>query len=185
MTFKLFTSISIAAMTTVFSITALAQGGDDPIEGIDIIIKRDPSSQPIKPFSLNYEEIKQINAIKGVGRMELILKAAAKRTKTQDGFVKSGMGVMGKDWCGECAWPEKANYTFKNGDILYTLDLKYRPMNTYGATRSNRSTGEGIAAPSGCVTESGAKDVNCDGVGDAAKAQTDARQKQLKRETVR
>jgi len=90
MTFKLITSISLAAITTALSTLALAQGGDDPIEGIDIIMRRDPSQAPIKPFSLNYDEIKQINAIKGVGRMELILKAAAKRTKTQEGFVKAG-----------------------------------------------------------------------------------------------
>jgi len=125
MTLKIFTSFSVAALTTAFSTLALAQGGDDPISGIDIIARRDPSQEMIKPFSLTGEEIKQINAIKDVGRMELILKAVAKRTKTQEGFVKSGMAVMGKDWCGECAWPEKASYKFKSGETTYTLDLKF------------------------------------------------------------
>jgi len=128
MTFKLFTSISIAAMTTLFSITALAQGGNDPISGIDIIMKRDPSSQPIKPFSMTPDEIAQLNKIKGVGRMELILKAAAKRVEVKDAhdrFAKSGMAVMGKDWCGECPWPETASYTFNNGKTTYKLELKF------------------------------------------------------------
>ena len=40
-----------------------------------------------------------------------------------------------------------------------------KPANTYGATRPNPNTA--IAAPAGCVTEAGAKDVNCDGVDDA------------------
>ena len=123
MTFKLFTSISIAAITTVFSISALAQGGDDPIVGIDIIIKEDPSLAPIKPFSMTGDEMAQLNRIKGVGRMELILKAAGKRVKADEGFIKSGMSVMGKDWCGECPWPETASYIFKNGEITYKLDL--------------------------------------------------------------
>jgi len=126
MTLKFFTSFSIAALTTAFSTLAFAQGGDNPIPGIDIIARRDPSPDgPIKPFSMTGEEMKQLNAIKGVGRMELILKAAAKRTKTQEGFVKSGMAVMGKDWCGECAWPEKASYKFKSGEVTYKLDLKF------------------------------------------------------------
>ena len=125
MTYKLITSISIAAMTTVFSISALAQGGDDPINGINIIMKEDPSLAPIKPFSMTPDEMGQLNRIKGVGRMELILKAASKRAKVDEGFMKSGMSVMGKDWCGECPWPETASYTFKNGEITYKLDLKY------------------------------------------------------------
>ena len=119
MTYKLITSISIAAMTTVFSVSAFAIGGDDPIPGIDIIIKENPGSQLIQPFSMTDDEMAQLNRVKGVGRMELILKAASKRVKADEGFIKSGMNVMGKDWCGDCQLPETASYTFKNC-LLYT-----------------------------------------------------------------
>ena len=144
MTFKLFTSISIAAMTTVFSITALAQGGDNPIPGIDIIIKEDPSQAPIKPFSMTGDEMAQLNRIKGVGRMELILKAASKRAKVDEGFMKSGMSVMGKDWCGECPWPETASYQFKSGKTTYKLDLKFHAENR---SKYIGETGKNLAAP--------------------------------------
>ena len=160
MTLKFFTSFSLAALTTVLSTLAFAQGGDDPISGIDIIIRKDPSQEAIKPFSMTGEEMKQLNAIKGVGRMELILKAAAKRTKTERGFIKSGMAVMGKDWCGECPWPEKASYKFKEGEVTYTLDLKFHSeggvrIDEADTVFSKRSVatpaGDGLAA--GDVTE--------------------------------
>jgi len=131
-------------MTTVFSITALAQGGNDPIEGIDIIMKEDPSLAPIKPFSMTGDEMAQLNRIKGVGRMELILKAASKRVKADEGFIKSGMSVMGKDWCGECPWPEKASHQFKSGKTTYKLDLKFHAENR---SKYIGETGKNLAAP--------------------------------------
>ena len=100
MIFKRITSLSVIAMTALFSASALAQGGDDPISGLDIIVKEDPSLAKVKPFSMTDEEMAQLNRITGIGRMELILKAAAKRSGADESFVKSGMTVMGKDWCG-------------------------------------------------------------------------------------
>lgn len=202
MSFKYLSSISLAAITTALSISAFAQGGNDPIPGVDIIIKRDPSSQPIKPFSMTPDEIAQLNKIKGVGRMELILKAAAKRADVQDGFVKSGMSVMGKDWCGECPWPERARYEFKNGETVYVMDLAFQTQSKkesemgrsipagkggqtnqlqmqkmdavgYGSTRSNKQIGEGIKAPVSCVTVDGAVDADCNGVDDAKQEKAD------------
>jgi len=102
---------------------ALANGGNDPIEGIDIIIKENPSQAQIKPFSLDPEEIAVINGIKGVERRELVLIYVAKRLDQDDRFVESGMKVMGKNWCGDCAWPERSSYKFKHDKVTYKLDL--------------------------------------------------------------
>ena len=92
--------------------------------------------------------------------MELILRAAAKLTKTERGFINSGMAVMGKDWCGECPWPEKASYKFKSGEVTYKLDLKFHSeggvrIDEADTVFSKRSAatpaGDGLAA--GDVTE--------------------------------
>lgn len=45
------------AVTTALSPLAFAQGGDDPMPGIDIIIKKDPSSRPIVPGRFGEKEI--------------------------------------------------------------------------------------------------------------------------------
>ena len=51
------TLASSLAIAVALSASAFAQGGNDPISGIDIIIKRDPGSQPIKPGEYGQEEI--------------------------------------------------------------------------------------------------------------------------------
>lgn len=48
------------------------------------------------------------------------------------------MRVMGKDWCGECAWPERANYTFQHGKTVYSIDVLLSEK-TDDLTRWNRS----------------------------------------------
>ena len=45
--------------------TAADQGGSDPIEGIDIIIRKDVSSIPIAPFSTSGDQLEKLNALKG------------------------------------------------------------------------------------------------------------------------
>ena len=44
--------LKILALSAILAVPTqvFAQGGDDPIDGIDIIIKKDPGSQPIMPF---------------------------------------------------------------------------------------------------------------------------------------
>ena len=62
-------SASALAMAATLGISpAFAQGGDDPISGIDIIIKKNPSSQPVTKTSLSRLEITQFNQLKGRDR---------------------------------------------------------------------------------------------------------------------
>ena len=65
-------SLSLAIPSILFAI-----GGNDPISGIDIIAKLDPSSQPIANFSLSEKDIKQYNELKG-GHHNFLSKAILK-----------------------------------------------------------------------------------------------------------
>lgn len=102
---------------------ALAIGGSDPIEGIDIIIKEDPGSKPIKPFSLNGGEIKMLNELKGADRPAFVLKTVAKRIGAGEEFVASGMKALGDIWCGPCKMVNDISVKFPVGDATYMLDL--------------------------------------------------------------
>jgi len=53
-------------MSLTFAATqpALAIGGNDPIEGIDIIIKRNPGSRPIKPISLGDKQLAMLSEMR-------------------------------------------------------------------------------------------------------------------------
>ena len=78
--------VSILAATTALSSAAFAHGGDDPIEGIDIIIKRDSSSEAIiKPVNFREEELKTLNSLKGMERPALIASYAAQYAQKQAG----------------------------------------------------------------------------------------------------
>lgn len=51
----------ITALLTIIALSPtaiLAQGGNDPISGIDVIIKKDPGSKKVADFSLSDKEIK-------------------------------------------------------------------------------------------------------------------------------
>ena len=76
--------VSILAATTALSSAAFAQGGNDPIEGIDIIMKKDPSEEAIRnPFSFGEEELKTLNSLKGMDRPALIAGYAAQYAQKQ------------------------------------------------------------------------------------------------------
>ena len=53
---------------------AFAAGGNDPPKGIDIIILKDPSSQPIADFSFSETEIMKYNALQGENRSVYLSK---------------------------------------------------------------------------------------------------------------
>lgn len=74
MTFKTFTAI---AMALAYSVTSFAQGGNDPIDGIDIIVKEDPSQAPIMSGSFTPEQLEQLNALTGMERPAYIAKVTA------------------------------------------------------------------------------------------------------------
>lgn len=102
---------------------ALAIGGDDPIPGIDIIVKEDPGSRPINPFSLTGNEVKTLNGLKGAERPTFVLKATAKRIDAGDAFVQSGMKALGDIWCGPCKMINEITVKFPVGEVTYVLEL--------------------------------------------------------------
>jgi hypothetical protein len=102
---------------------ALAIGGDDPIEGIDIIIKKNPGSQKILPLSLTGGELKKLNALKGADRPAFVLKATAKHIGAGDAFVASGMKALDDIWCGPCKMVNEIAVKFPVGKEIYMLDL--------------------------------------------------------------
>lgn len=57
-------SLAIALPSLAISSLALAAGGNDPIKGIDIIILKDPSSQPIVNIPFSESEISQYNELR-------------------------------------------------------------------------------------------------------------------------
>ncbi|NRA88165.1 MAG: hypothetical protein HRU28_12415 [Rhizobiales bacterium] len=124
--------LKILALTAmlVTPFTALAQGGDDPISGIDIIVKKDPGSQPIKPFGLTGGELKKYNSLKASDRAVYLSKiVAGEMNKISEGASPKGgwqkllQTSLAKNWCSSCkvvtftvhTQTEKAKYkiTFK------------------------------------------------------------------------
>ena len=88
-----------------------AIGGDDPIGGIDIIVKKDPSSRPVVSFSLNGQEIKKFNGLKMNDRVVFLSTVMAKKivkSSKKGAFGDAGKlskllaKSMGKNWCGPC-----------------------------------------------------------------------------------
>ncbi|PZX15497.1 hypothetical protein [Celeribacter halophilus] len=102
---------------------ALAIGGDDPIPGVDIIIKKNPGSKPINPYSLTGSEIKMLNGLKGADRPAFVLKTVAKHIGEDGEFVASGMKALGDIWCGPCKMVNDISVKFPVGEATYMLDL--------------------------------------------------------------
>lgn len=117
-------AVTVAFILSTFAgLPALATGGNDPIPGIDIIILKDPSSQPIKPFSFDGPELKKLNALQDAERPRFVLTTIAKRIGADKSFVKSGMEPLGKVWCATCTLPDDVKVKFRHDDASYTLGL--------------------------------------------------------------
>nr|WP_320135142.1 hypothetical protein [uncultured Amphritea sp.] len=126
-------------MSIMMAAPAMAIGGNDPIEGIDIIIKKDPGSHPIKPFSLDGREIKMLNGLKGADRPTFVLKTVAKHIGADGAFVQSGMKALGDIWCGPCKMVNEIAVKFPADKTTYMLELhiheeKTRPQVIKGNT---------------------------------------------------
>jgi hypothetical protein len=67
---------------------ALAQGGDDPIPGIDIIVKKDPGSQPVMDTSFDRGSLANLNEMKGQDRPKYITSVVYELT-SEVGFDRS------------------------------------------------------------------------------------------------
>ena len=66
--------LSLLSLTLTIPSLTFAAGGSDPIKGIDIIILKDPSSQPIANIPFTDSEMRQYNALKGDDRPAYLTK---------------------------------------------------------------------------------------------------------------
>lgn len=120
------------ATTLAASLPAWATGGDDPMPGIDIIIKLDPSGDPIKPTSLTKAQLEKLNGMnieEGVHFLSKIIadhlhKAAPDCCGKVS--VKDISAHLGKEWCGPCKMVNEVFFKVPMGDstLLITLLIK-------------------------------------------------------------
>jgi len=122
---RIFSAAIIAAtLMAAGTTTGFAQGGSDPIPGIDIIIKLDPSSQPIKPFSVGSSSMKRLNSLNGDDRAAYLMSLIAKRIDADKDVVRDGTAALGKQICSKCEIGRSINVKFKSGKTTYSLGLK-------------------------------------------------------------
>lgn len=144
----MFSKRKFLTLTTALAFTAMtglspawAAGGSDPIIGIDIIIKKDPGSQPIAAVPFADEALAKLNALSGADRPAFVLQTVAAHVGAGDGFVKSGMEALGKIWCAPCKMADRIEVTFPDDDATYTLGLTFhsaevkRPTTTQGEAK--------------------------------------------------
>lgn len=125
MKYNFFSNALIATVLTVTSIApAFAEGGNDPIPGVDIIISKDPSLVPIQPFSVSDSSMKQLNSLKGDDRAGYLMKVIAERIKGDDGFVRNGTAALREKICSKCEIGKSIHVKFRSGKTTYTLDIK-------------------------------------------------------------
>ncbi len=108
MTFSKRTFLALAMAAGLSPLTALAEGEDDPIPGIDVIIERDPSVVPIAQDPLSGAQVEKFNSLKGAER-SAFLAAIITRSVLDVGTEASPDAIrealtrqMGNSWCGPC-----------------------------------------------------------------------------------
>ncbi|MBT2131381.1 hypothetical protein [Aliiroseovarius lamellibrachiae] len=121
-------ALSLAALS---ALPANAIGGNDPISGIDIIIKKDPGSRPIKPLSLSGGQLKKLNGLKGKDGAMYLAEVIAKHLAGQECCGKVNMeDVMAsplvKEWCGPCKMVDEISFKFKAQDAIFAVTLKIK-----------------------------------------------------------
>jgi len=101
---------AVLAITATFghALPAFAEGSNDPIPGIDVIVEKDPSVVPIMHFSLTDPQMKKFNAMKGMDRSRFLASVLvahlAKKGLSKGGpkAVASLTEQLGNSWCGKC-----------------------------------------------------------------------------------
>lgn len=137
---KFLTLVSALSLSALAGLSpAWAAGGNDPITGIDIIIKKNPGSQPITSVPFGNGELAKLNALRGAERPNFVLKVVAARMGAGDGFVKSGMAELGKIWCGPCKMADRIEVKFRDEKVNYALSLTFRAEE---ATRPTKRQGK-------------------------------------------
>ncbi|WP_025563029.1 hypothetical protein [Psychromonas sp. SP041] len=103
-------------------------GGDDPINGIDIIIKKNPGSKPITNFFLGDHVIKKANALTSKKRSNYLTRAINDQLNKQtDGQFKGKewQGVLSKNIssikCFSCK--DAKIFNFKTKEASYNIQI--------------------------------------------------------------
>lgn len=127
MVFKHFKTALIAATMAIGVAQPIwAQGGNDPIEGIDIIIKKDPGSKPINPFGFDAAVMEQINALKGDNRPTYALKVIAEEIGAGKEFVTAGAKAFEDIWCGPCKMADEVFVKFQAEEASFGLTVRFK-----------------------------------------------------------
>ncbi|HHL21919.1 MAG TPA: hypothetical protein ENJ52_10395 [Aliiroseovarius sp.] len=89
-------------------LAAFAEGSEDPIPGIDVIIEKDPSAVPVMKFTLNDGEMQKFNSLKGKERAEFLAGVLTRYLldlgpkSSPDDLRAMLVEGMGGSWCGPC-----------------------------------------------------------------------------------
>ena len=125
---RLFLTTAAALFAAHVAGPVLAQGGNDPISGIDIIIKPDP-----KPHAFSPEQMEAINAVKGDERPTVAMKFVAEELADQgvkldrpDAFVAAGAKALSDQWCGPCKMLDAATAEFDHGGRAWAIIFKFQ-----------------------------------------------------------
>jgi hypothetical protein len=181
---KHFILAATLAVTTALSSAAFAQGGNDPISGIDIIIKKDPAKKLVSPGQFGAEQI-GLTYDAGPEKLNIRLRELVGQTLRANGFdnnwrleadASTMLSKASQDLSAQIADGDagKTSFTYraKDGRSKITVTLLVKGDGDEGFYRIEGHMGSVKPALEavGCVTEAGATDANCDGVDDATQA---------------
>jgi len=123
---KISSATILAAAISVANITpSFALGGSDPIPGIDVIIKKDPTlEKDYKPLSFGGPSMKKLNRLQFKQRPTFLMQLIADKVKVDRGFVQNGAKALSKWYCKECKNREQIRYKFRAGKTIYSIIMK-------------------------------------------------------------
>lgn len=130
-----FAGLSALMLSLTTPLPVLAIGGDDPIGGIDIIIKKDPGSQPIKPFSLSEGQLEKLSGLKQKDGARFLSEIIAEHITKADGNGGGKVSVqdlsfvaLADEWCAPCKMVNSVAVKFKDPEsgTTYSVLLKLK-----------------------------------------------------------
>ena len=133
MTFSKRTFLALATAIGLGPLAALAEGSEDPIPGIDVIVERDPSAIPVAQDPLRGGQVEKFNSLKGAER-SAFLAAIITRSVLDVGTEASPDAIrealekqMGESWCGPCKYVDGVmENTLKLSDEGLTIVLRVK-----------------------------------------------------------
>ena len=126
--------LSLLNLALALPSLSFAIGGNDPIGGVDIIILKDPSSQPIADFSFSEIEMNQYNALRGKDRHAYLVKVIVPKVEQVNKRYNYGInwdpiitkGVE-QPWCQKIRCDAKTNVVIQLNipENLHESDVKF------------------------------------------------------------